>query len=120
MEPADSIARLGFQKWYARQLAEGHAWLVTCLLCMVALLAIVEMMASSGSLWRNLAYGALAFAAGLVGWYALIRYLSMLVAALRLGERARCPGCGAHGRFVFVSAQAVRCRSCAREWRLID
>lgn len=120
MEPADSIGRLGFHRWTERRLIEAHAWLVTCLLCLVAVLALVEAMAFEGPLGQVLAYGALAFAAGLVGWYALARYLGMLTEVLRLGERARCPGCGAHGRFAFVSAHAVRCRKCAREWRLID
>ena len=27
MEPADSIGRLGFARWYERRLIEGHAWL---------------------------------------------------------------------------------------------
>ena len=32
MEPARSIGRLGFRKWYERRLIESHAWLVTALL----------------------------------------------------------------------------------------
>lgn len=29
MEPAESIVRLGFSRWYERQLIESHAYLVT-------------------------------------------------------------------------------------------
>ena len=35
MEPARSIARLGFRKWYERRLIEAHAWLFTALLCAI-------------------------------------------------------------------------------------
>jgi len=28
VEPARSIARLGFRKWHERRLIEAHAWLV--------------------------------------------------------------------------------------------
>jgi len=29
MEPADSIRRLGFARWYERRLIEGHAWFIS-------------------------------------------------------------------------------------------
>ena len=32
-EPARSIGKLGFRKWYERRLIEGHAWLISCFLC---------------------------------------------------------------------------------------
>ena len=33
MDPTASIRKLGFRKWYERELIESHAALVTCLLC---------------------------------------------------------------------------------------
>ena len=39
MEPADSISRLGFARWYERQLIEGHAWFVSGFACMIAVAA---------------------------------------------------------------------------------
>lgn len=120
MEPADSIGRIGFRKWYERQLIEGHVWLVSCFLCMLAVAAVLEELSFRGSLARQLAFGTFAFAAGTVGVYALLRYLRLMGEALRLGEHATCSACGTYGRFAMISAHAVRCRKCAHEWRLID
>jgi len=36
VEPADTIARIGFRRWHERQLLECHAWLVTGILCVLA------------------------------------------------------------------------------------
>ena len=120
MEPADSIARLGFRKWYERQLIEGHAWFVTCFLCMVAIAAVLEELSFRGPLPRLLAFGGLVFAAGLVGCYAWLRYQRIMTEAERLGDQATCAACGTYGRFAMLSASSVRCRKCANEWRLVD
>ena len=45
MEPADSIGRLGFARWYERRLIEGHAWFISGFACMVAIAAVVEELA---------------------------------------------------------------------------
>ena len=42
MEPADSIRRLGFARWYERRLIEGHAWFVSGFMCMIAIAASME------------------------------------------------------------------------------
>lgn len=120
MEPADSIGRIGFRKWYERQLVEGHAWFITCFLCMIAIAAVLEELSFRGPLAHVLAYGAFVFAAGAVGIYAFVRYQRMMGEAERLGDLATCATCGTYGRFAMVSAHAVRCRKCAHEWRLID
>jgi len=39
MEPADSIRRLGFARWYERRLIEGHAWFISVFFCIVAIAA---------------------------------------------------------------------------------
>jgi hypothetical protein len=120
MEPADSIERIGFRRWYERQLLEGHAWFVGSFLCLVAAIACAEQLRLDDPLLRQLAFGAGIVAAGLAAIYALLRYLTMLAGALRLGEHATCRACGAYGRFSMVSASRARCRKCANEWRLID
>ena len=60
--------------------------------------------------------------AGLIGWYALQRYLSMLLLALRLSERSTCARCGTYGRYRLIGATArsmtVSCRNCEREWTI--
>jgi hypothetical protein len=41
-EPARSIGKLGFRKWYERRLIESHAWLITCFLCALGIAASLE------------------------------------------------------------------------------
>jgi predicted RNA-binding Zn-ribbon protein involved in translation (DUF1610 family) len=63
-----------------------------------------------------------ACAAGLLAWYALWRYLSMLVQAQHLSERSTCPRCGTYGQYRLVGATAksmtVSCRKCGAEWTI--
>ena len=120
MEPADSIRRLGFNRWYERQLIEGHAWFVSGFVCMIAVAACVEELSFRGSAWRFLAYAALVLASGLVGIYGIVRYQRILVQAERIGEQATCPGCGTYARFKLFADCVAHCRKCDREWRLID
>ena len=42
MEPVPSITRLGFRKWYERQLMLSHAALAGCVICMVAVAICLE------------------------------------------------------------------------------
>ena len=120
MEPADSIRRLGFNRWYERQLIEGHAWFVSTFVCTIAIAACMEELTFRGSAWRLLAYVALVLAAGLVGIYGIVRYQKILVQAERLGEQATCPGCGTYARFRLLADCLAHCRKCDREWRLIE
>lgn len=119
MEPADSIGRLGFSRWYERRLIEAHAWFVTGFICMITIAACMEELSFRGSAARLLLYAAVVLAATLVGIYGLVRYQKILLQAERIGEQATCGGCGAYARFQMVSASNVRCRKCGHEWRLI-
>jgi len=120
MEPADSIGRLGFARWYERRLIEGHAWFVSCFLCIVAIAACMEELNLRGSLPRLVAYVALVLAAGAIAIYGMVRYQQIMSEAERLGEHATCGACGAYARFKLISASQVRCRKCSNEWRLIN
>ena len=120
MEPADSIGRLGFARWYERRLIEGHAWFITGFISMVAIAACVEELNFRGSAVRLLAYVTLVAAAAAIGIYGLVRYHNILVEAERLGELATCGACGAYARFRLISPSQVRCRKCDNEWRFID
>jgi hypothetical protein len=118
-EPAHSIERLGFKRWYERQLIEGHAWLVTCLLAALAALALVDGLDFKAAFFTSFTRAAMAFVAGLLSWHALHRYVTMLVHANALAEHAVCQGCGAYGRFDVLDGEArVRCHGCRHEWRL--
>jgi hypothetical protein len=119
MEPADSIRRLGFARWYERRLIEGHAWFISGFVCMIAIAACMEELSFRGSPARLLLYVVVVAAAGAIGVYGFLRYQQLIVEAEAIGEHATCPGCGAYARFQLISASEVRCRKCNSEWRLI-
>ena len=121
MEPARSISRLGFQRWYERQLTEGFAWLVTCLLCAVVVAAGIESVWERLTTWRGLAMLAFVYVVGMICWYALQRFLMLLTRANRVASGSTCEHCGANGRYEVLSetaAMRVRCRKCAHEWTI--
>ena len=120
MEPADSIRRLGFARWYERRLIEGHAWFVSGFICMIAIAACMEELSFRGSIARLLLYVIVVAAATAIGIYGLVRYQKILVEAEHLGEHATCGSCGAYARVRLISPSQVRCRMCNNEWRLID
>ena len=122
MDPAGAIGKLGFQRWYERELLLCHSWLVACLLCAFALLALLEDLNVREAGWSAVPVLLAAFAAGCIAWYALARYLSMLLRAMHVAERSTCAGCGEHGKYRLVSATArsmtVHCRKCGKEWTI--
>jgi len=117
MEPADSIRRLGFARWYERRLIEAHAWFISGFLCMIAIAACFEELSFRGSIPRLLLYVAIVTAAAAIGMYGFLRYQRILGEAEWFGEHATC---GAYARFRLISASHVRCRKCDNEWALID
>jgi len=117
MEPADSIRRLGFARWYERRLIEGHVWFISVIFCLVAIAACMEELSFRGSIVRLLAYVIVVLTAAAIGIYGMLRYQKVLSEAERLGEHATC---GAYARFRLISPVHVRCRKCDNEWRLID
>lgn len=122
MDPAGSIGKLGFERWYERELLLCHGWLVACLLCAFALLALLEDLSLREFGWGPAASLGAAFAAGVIAWYSLARYLAMLMRALHISERSACPRCSAHGKYRLVSAtprsMTVHCRRCGQEWSI--
>jgi len=120
VEPADSISRLGFSRWYERRLIEAHAWFVSAFFCMVAIAACMEELAFRGSFGRLMLYVLVVMGAVGIGFYSLVRYHKLLVEAESIGEHATCDGCGAYARFKLITASQARCRKCSHEWRLIQ
>ena len=111
MDPAGAIGKLGFRRWYERQLYACHGWLVASLLSAFALLALLE----DFSFVKLDLEGALlliaALVSGLLAWYALWRYLSMLLRAQHLSERSTCTRCGSCSRRC-VNRNGVRLSPC--------
>ena len=120
MEPADSIGRLGFARWYERRLIEGHAWFISAFICIVAIAACAEELSFRGSFGRLLLYVTVIAAAAAICVYGLVRYQKILTEAELLGEHATCGACGAYARFRLISPSQVRCRKCNNEWCLIE
>lgn len=122
MLPAAAIGKLGFRRWYERELLLAHAWLAACILAAFGALAEVEELSLRSMGADALLPLAVTFAGGLIAWYALTRYLFMLLRAQRLAERSTCGRCGTYGRYRLISATAdamvVGCRECAHEWRI--
>lgn len=122
MNPAGAIGKLGFRRWYERQLYACHGWLVGSLLSAFALLALLEDLSLLELGLDAAVVLVAACAAGLLAWYALWRYLSMLVQAQHLSERSTCERCGTYGQYRLVGATAesmtVSCRKCGAEWTI--
>ena len=120
-EPARSIGRLGFRRWYERRLIEGHAWLISCFLCALGIAASLEGISFRRA--ESIPLLVFVFLGGIVCWYALQRYRAIMDEAERLGERSICGGCRAYAAFKLIGDDpkiSVRCRKCGNEWRLDD
>ncbi len=121
MEPASSIERLGFKRWYERQLIESHAWLVSCILCALAIAATLEVTGFRLTSFAGfLAFG-FVYVAGLLCWHSLKRYRTIMEQAERLSEQSTCQACRTYAAFSIVAARprmSVRCQKCAHEWTL--
>lgn len=78
MEPAESIVRLGFNRWYERQLIESHAHLVTGFLCLIVILASLEDFSLRAPGFNLLVMRALIIGAGLVCYFSCMRFFTML------------------------------------------
>lgn len=119
MEPARSIGRLGFRKWYERRLIESHAWLVTALLCVIVIAASLELLTFKHTLLAWLGNAGLMFFAGLIVWHGMRRFLAILTEAEHFGSQSTCTSCRRYGSFSVIAESpqmTVRCRKCGHEW----
>lgn len=135
MKLVDDLRRLGFRRWYERQLIESHAYLVTAFLALILLLAGIE---SLDYLRRSLIFYVVvivaAAAAGTLMFIAWRRFITLLQRAELFAGTAECRRCKAWGLFDVIGAEAasdddpveagrphwirVRCRKCGQEWRM--
>ena len=121
MEPGRSIGKLGFRRWYERRLIEGHAWLVSCVLCGLAIAVTVEHISFKKALPDAIMILAFVFVAGLVCWHSLERYRRIMGQAEHFADHSTCAQCHVYGRFLVLREAPqlkVRCRKCANEWQI--
>lgn len=131
MAPAEGIRKLGFRRWYERELIEGHVYFVTCFLCLIVVAVCLEQIDWNDpvSEFPTLLYIVGGVALGVVS---LRRYQRILVRAECLGSQSVCPQCRAYGalqvREAGIARDAeggadnpwleVRCRKCGHDWRM--
>ena len=140
VDPTSSIRRLGFRKWYERELIKCHAALVTCLLCGLTMAALLETVDFSNFGWSPASRLAIVLASGALGWVSWKTYIRILTRAEFYGERSNCPSCGAYGAFNVIATgmdhepgriaetvaplpaawMRVECRKCGTGWRMPD
>lgn len=128
MEPADSIRRLGFKRWYERQLIEGHIHLVTALLAAITAAVCVEGVRFDEGIARGATLLAIIFVCGSIVLFSWRRFSEMLARAERYGDKSTCARCESYAKFDLVGQQGassadepvlrVRCRHCGSEWLL--
>jgi len=117
---AESIRRVGFRKWYERQLLSSHAHMILGFLSAVALVGSVE--AYRTSVTDAGMYALFVVVCAAVGAWAMRRYSMLLMRAEATANQANCPDCGDYGRFKIMRAGAgqhgfhVQCGKCSREW----
>jgi ABC-type nickel/cobalt efflux system permease component RcnA len=120
---AEGVRRVGFRKWYERELLSGHAHMVLAFLSVIALIGSLEAFrdASAGEKLMDVAF---ALACGVIGLWALRRYLFLLLRAEEVANQASCAECGEYGRFDVVTEDRthnetqVCCRKCTHQWKI--
>jgi predicted Zn finger-like uncharacterized protein len=120
---ADGIRRVGFRKWYERELLSSHAHMILALLSLVAMVASFEAF-RGGSLHEQLLDAIFLIASGAIGWWSMRRYLFLFMRAEEVANQASCGDCGAYGRFRVVGDDSnrnetqVRCSKCEHLWTI--
>lgn len=126
MGTIDGIRRLGFRKWYERQLVESHVWLVTMVLALILTAVGYEALSVRESL-LDLAYDLVAVAGGVVlSWVSFRRYAAAMTLAEHVGAQAVCPSCKRHGFKALPASESgatgrplqllAACRGCGHRW----
>lgn len=140
MDPTASIRKLGFRRWYERQLIVSHAALVTCFLCVILVAALMEQITFRDFGWRPAGMLATALGALVLAWVSWRQFITRLLRAERYGASSICPKCGAYGRFNILATGMdshpgprdtatavspldaawlrVECRQCQETWRM--
>jgi hypothetical protein len=128
MNPEHPIARLGFRRWYERQLLESHACLVTCFLCIILLAVCLEVAMPRPGFGSSFPALLTAMVAGACALWSWNHYRVVFHRAERYGNVAHCEHCGTYARFSVERANPgdsleepvlkVKCRHCGHRWSM--
>ena len=124
MNSEKTIRRLGFRKWYERELLYSHGNLVVLLLAAIGLLGSLEVYSAKLAFVDQLQVAGAAVASVVIGYLALRRYLYLLNHAEFVAHQAVCGGCQTYAKWDAVDDHAgqarmrVRCRRCGHGWEI--
>ena len=135
MTSAQGIAKLGFRRWYERQLIEGHVYFVTCFLSLIVIATTLELIDWHAPFLQVVYLLAVIMGGGALCVTSLRRYQFVLARAECLGAQSNCERCETYGILHVIAAGAgherpelsgasddawirVRCKKCGHEWRM--
>ena len=124
MKAVQKIRRLGFRKWYERELLQSHMHLVLLLLCSLGMLGSAEAFSQRPVLSSQLTMLACALVSAAIGLWALRRYLYLLNHAEYVADQAVCRQCDAYAKWDIADENPgerrfnVCCRKCGNRWAI--
>ena len=124
MKAVKTIRRIGFRKWYERELLQSHMHLVLLVLCSLGMLGSAEAFGVTQPVGSQLVMVACVLASAVIGYWALRRYLYLLNHAEYVADQAVCRQCDTYARWDITAEQAeersmtVCCRRCGNRWSI--
>jgi hypothetical protein len=124
----DGIRRLGFRKWYERELLSSHAHMALALVAAVAMIASFEAF-QGGTMEEKLLDALFVLVCGAITLWAMRRYLYLLMHAEEMANQANCARCKSYGLLALDEAAPparheamvpVCCKRCGFRWNLED
>jgi len=117
----EQLQRIGFRKWYERQLLSSHVHMVLAFLSAICVVGAMEAFrtAQGDTQLANVLFVVVCAA---IGAWAMRRYAFLLIRAEQAANQASCPDCGDYGRFRVVGHRPrlheidVRCSRCPCGW----
>jgi ABC-type nickel/cobalt efflux system permease component RcnA len=126
---ADGIRRVGFRKWYERELLSSHAHMALALISAVAMMASFEAFRGASAAEKLVNTVFVVVCAAIALW-SLRRYLFLLMHAEEMANQANCTQCQAYGLLQLQDPQDRRnpdgllvpvcCKRCGFRWNLED
>jgi hypothetical protein len=117
----DALNRLGFKRWYERQLMSSHAHLVLCLFCLLGVIGGFEAYSRAAQDLGDKLMDVLAIlVSGGIGAWSIRQYAQRMALAEFVANQATCPDCGTYGRLrghcATHDGAQVGCLKCGRRW----
>jgi hypothetical protein len=134
MSVAERIRKLGFRRWYERQLIEAHGSLVTALLSVIMIAVCLDQFRWREAGFKPLIMLALIVAGIVLCYKTVVFYFSTLFRAEHFASQAVCNACKTYGVIEVLSSSPrdtedadvgnggnafkVRCRKCRHDWTM--